>query len=499
MTINNSRRVIVIGSGPAGAATAWKLIKNGIPVTMLDSGFHYPSGLLLRMGGVNLFRRTGTEGYVDDEDEYIPEDGGDPEICWWTNHNPGGLSNQWTGAVPRFAPEDFYEGGALHEKYVWPVTYDDVAPYYPAIEKLMHVSGTDQPAHQLPAGYVSSKRTLDQDWAPLIKSAEQTGQSLIPLPLADGPDWYMVKRGTAFNSFSVMVEPLMSSPLFEFIDGAHALELEWSDLKNKVTGLVYHNRRTGLQERLEADAFVVACGQLASTKLLFASKSAAFPNGLGNNHDVLGRYLHDHVKEWFSFEIDQPLSVLAPSAYVTRRPYGQDHPLLAASWTLGMPSQSAKFARLIGRKSNRFAVQLFTTSIPRHDRGQQPHPTLKDKLGQPLVRLTFSFDDAEVQNVHDSRQHLIDLFERAGIQVKLDDIFFQIFPGLSIHYGGTIRMHRDPQYGVLDQWNRVYEAPNVLVTDASAFTTGPEKNPTLTMMALAMRAADKLTEDLKTG
>ena len=498
MKNDSSRRVIVIGSGPAGAAAAWKLIQNKIPVTMLESGLNYPSGLLARMGGVNLFRKTSTVGFADDDTEYSAEEG-DPEICWWKNHNPGGLSNQWTGAVPRFAPEDFYEGRELHEKYVWPVTYDDVEPYYPIVEKLMRISGSGQPANQLPAGVVESTRILNKDWDPLVQSAAQTGQSLIPLPLADGPDWYMVKRGTAFNSYSVMVEPLLVSPLFTFIDGAHALELEWSEQKKRAVGVIYHNRHTGQQERLEADAFVVACGQLASAKLLFASKSVTFPEGLGNNGDMLGRYLHDHVKEWFSFEIDHPLSVLAPSAYLTRRPYGQDHPLLTASWTLGMPSQFAKFARIIGRKANRFAVQMFTTSIPYHDRGSRPHPELTDKLGQPIVQLNFRFDEAEVQNVHQSRQHLVDLFERAGIQIKLDDIFFQIFPGLSVHYGGGVRMHADPKYGALDRWNRLHEAPNVLVTDASAFTTGPEKNPTLTMMALSMRAADKLTEDLKTG
>ena len=83
--------------------------------------------------------------------------------------------------------------------------------------------------------------------------------------------------------------------------------------------------------------------------------------------------------------------------------------------------------------------------------------------------------------------------------MQAHEISAQHYPGLSIHYGGTIRMHKDPEYGVLDGWNRVHEAPNLLVTDASCFTTGPEKNPTLTMMALAMRAADKLAEDLKRG
>ncbi len=77
--------------------------------------------------------------------------------------------------------------------------------------------------------------------------------------------------------------------------------------------------------------------------------------------------------------------------------------------------------------------------------------------------------------------------------------FHEIRPGSSVHYGGSVRMHADPAFGVLDAWNRVHEAPNVVVADSSCFTTGPEKNPTLTAMAIAARAADHLADEVLTG
>jgi choline dehydrogenase-like flavoprotein len=75
----------------------------------------------------------------------------------------------------------------------------------------------------------------------------------------------------------------------------------------------------------------------------------------------------------------------------------------------------------------------------------------------------------------------------------------ELMPGTSVHYGGAVRMHRSPQFGVLDGWNRMHDVPNVAVTDASSFPTGPEKNPTLTAMAISARAADGLAADLRSG
>ena len=72
----------------------------------------------------------------------------------------------------------------------------------------------------------------------------------------------------------------------------------------------------------------------------------------------------------------------------------------------------------------------------------------------------------------------------------------QLHPGTSVHYGGTLRMHGEHEHGVVDRWNRVYDAPNVIIADASVFPTGPEKNPTLTAMALSMRAAENLANEL---
>lgn len=110
--------------------------------------------------------------------------------------------------------------------------------------------------------------------------------------------------------------------------------------------------------------------------------------------------------------------------------------------------------------------------------------------------ITLRYDDATTANVVAARERLVDVFASAGAALRLPGPFHDLTPGSSVHFGGTARMHRRPEFGVVDEWNRIHDAPNVVVGDSSCFTTGPEKNPTLTSMALAARAADHLAEEL---
>jgi choline dehydrogenase-like flavoprotein len=98
-----------------------------------------------------------------------------------------------------------------------------------------------------------------------------------------------------------------------------------------------------------------------------------------------------------------------------------------------------------------------------------------------------------------ARERVREVLRAGGVEATVPGPFHARSPGESVHYGGSVRMHADPQFGVLDAWNRMHEVPNVVVADASCFPTGPEKNPTLTSMALAARAADRLAADLAAG
>lgn len=487
-------RIVVIGSGPAGAMAALQLSRRGIPVTLVESGSQYPTGGLIRLRGCTVFRRRPA---LSNGDGHVAS--GDLRTSWYHYFNPGGLSNQWTGAVPRFAPEDFFEGERLHEMYRWPVTYDELVPYYEAVERMLQVTGGDEDVPNLPAGLRKYPRTLPDDWRSVAQHAEACGHGLTVQPVVDGGPWMLVRRGTAFNSFTEIEKNLKTLPHLQLITGAHVSRLEWCRATGKVTGLVYQDRISKDQRLLEADAVVLAAGPLSSTKILLNSTSPDFPEGLGNTHGVLGHYLHDHPKEWWIIDLDKPISHLAQPAYLTRAAYSTSAPLMATQCVIGHASRGDRIRSLVSSRGHSLGVLVLGTMLPRRSNYVSIHGEMRDRFGQPLLDIQVNFGEEVLQNMAAAREQLTEIFARAGYRVTIREIGPQLEPGASVHYGGTVRMHHSPECGMLDAWNRLHAVPNVLVTDASCFTTGVEKNPTLTVMALAARAADRLANDLAGG
>lgn len=494
--MQNDQTIVVIGSGPCGAMAARGLARLGLPVVMMESGEDRPTGMLIRLNGRNVYRRALARN-LDHESYHVAT--ADPKTAWWTNHNPGGLSNNWTGAVPRFAPEDFDEGARLHDCYRWPVNYQDLVPYYEHVESLLQVSAGAEDVPLLPAARAAYSVRMPADWQGVARAAGSHGQGVTSLPLADGPPWMAVRRPTAFNSYSNCVQPLLRSPNFQLMTGAHVLRLEYSKTSGLVDGVIYRDSRDGEERRIGAAAVVVAGGPLNSTRILFNSSCPTFPDGLGNTHGVLGRYLHDHPKEWWTIALDRPIAAPNPAVYVTRRPHASSAPLLATSWTIGFADTRDKVLSILTRRISAAGVQVFGTTIPNERWYVKPHDSALDRFGMPLLDIHMQYDDEVVCNVVRARGQLLEIMGEAGYRCSLGEIEPQLSPGVSVHYGGTVRMHDNPAYGMLDSWNRLHEIPNVVVVDASSFTTGPEKNPTLTAMALAARAAERLACDLKNG
>jgi choline dehydrogenase-like flavoprotein len=489
-----SESVVVIGSGPSGAMAAHELVRQGAAVTMLEAGSADPSGLLVRVAGRNLFRRTPE---LKNELHYVS--GGHPSTTWFRTLEPGGLSNQWTGAVPRFAPQDFSDGQRIDERYRWPLDYQDLVPFYELAERQLSITASGDDVPQLPAGWVDHRRSLPRDWQAVAAVAARRGQGLTVLPLADGPDFLFARRATAFNSYSMIVRKLMPNPRFVLKTGCTALRLEWSGAGRRVEAVTYHDRYTSQEEWLPATAVVVACGPLGSTKLLFDSACSDFPDGLGNGHGVLGRYLHDHAKEWWAVDFERPISRLAPAGYLTRRPFDDSSPLLSTSWTVGLGSTAERLRSVFPGKSHSVGVQVFGSMIPSDRFFVRSAPDLKDEFGLPQLDIHLAFDAEVIDNVAAARASFVELMDEAGYPGTLSPVVPQCIPGASVHFGGTARMHRRPEFGVIDPWNRLFDVPNVVVVDASSFTTSSEKNPTLTAMALAARAAHRLVDDLKHG
>lgn len=492
--MSDDRHVIVIGSGPSGAMAALALLRKGIPVTMLESGQGFPPGLLVRAMGRNVYRKRPA---LDPPKRHVASD--DPNTLWYQDLVPGGLSNHWTGAVPRFAPEDFTEGARLHERYCWPLSYADLAPYYEQAERLLVVVGSPQDVPNLPASLVAYKRRLPGQWQRIAPHAESFGHGLTTLPLADGPPWMVRRTGAAFNSFTQIVPLLRRFPNFQLLLGAHALRLKWDGKRKRVTSVLYADRAARAERCVSGGAVVVAAGALASTKLLLDSACADFPDGLGNTEGLLGRYLHDHPHHWFVVDLDRPLPRLGHAAYLTRAPYRESPPLLAAQCTIGGSSSSIweKARSFTPLPTTSFGVLIFGAMVPRERDHVRLDPTMKDEFGLSLLDIHMRFDDEASRTIVAAQERLLTILEAASYRGTIQGSAPSLTPGSSVHYGGTVRMHSSPKYGMLNAWNRLHAVDNVVVADASSFTTGVEKNPVPTAMALAARAADRLAEDLR--
>jgi len=471
------------------------LARAGVSVLILEAGSERSElGLTLRLRGMTVakYRRALKQrphvSRTASSDAQINEE-----------LSPGGLSNHWSCAVPRFSHEDFQDGERAGRAFTWPIGYDDLAPWYSQVEPLLHIAGPTKSVPQLPAGNVRDARELDADWSRLVDSAERAGRAIQPMPYAYGAESTVTFSGTVFNAFVRLVKPVLGQGKISVQYDARALRLEWSPQTRRVEAVVYRDPRTGLEGKVACRAVVVAAGAVNSAEVLLQSTSADFPAGLGNTHGVLGRYLHDHPLGKLVIDLDSPMS-MHPATYITRLALERSLPLYAAA---GMQwSNATEYARsVLARDPGRLpwiGFSVFGTMAPTKD-NYVAIDDARRKAGDPTaLELHVSHPPEAIEVLDQTRDQILELLTGAGLKPKTR--VWHIEPaGNSNHYGGTVRMHASPEYGMLDSWSRVHGVKNVAVADSAAFTTGPEKNPVLTAMALSARASDRLAKEILSG
>jgi choline dehydrogenase-like flavoprotein len=494
-SLQDAGGVVVIGSGPAGAIAARTLAERNVPVTLLEAGSGRSAlGLTLRVAGVtvvNLRRRLRQRDGVTKT--------GDPMVEVWEDIAAGGLTNHWAGAVPRFSSDDFRDAVRAGEAYRWPIGYEDLAPWYDQVEPLLHISGSTTDVPQLPASRVCHVRMLSKDWSPIVAAACGVGRSVLPLPYSYDSETMLTLSGTRFNAFVRLIDPLRRKSLVQVRFDAHVEELEWSREDGRVSHVVYRDTRTGREERVPCRAVVVAAGAINTAALLLQSRSSDFPEGLGNTHGVLGRYLHDHPQAKLIIDLKTRMAI-HPAAYISRVQLDRAHPLYAAAavqWT----GTAIRAKSVLGGSPGRLpwiGFNVVGTMAPSRENGLTIDARAAAKNGGSTVSLHIRRPPESDVALTRTRDEILGLLEGAGAGPrmrlwKIED------PGNSIHFAGTCRMHDSPRFGMLNGWGRMHAVPNVMVADSSAFTTGPEKNPALTAMALSARGADRLARDLAAG
>lgn len=519
--------VCIVGSGPTGTAAALALVEAGIPVVMLESGRSHPRRFHLRIRDVDILRPARPSAReVREGTDFVNPDA--EPVRWFRTYELGGLSNYWSGIVMRYAPEDFTEGERLHEEFRWPVSYEDVEPYYARVERIIRVVGGRERFDTLPPCEVAVERAVKPEWERIAQGCRAAGRALAVLPQVQGPRNLFTTEGGPENVALHLLQRLKASDRFRFVTGAHATRVLLDEKEARANGVEYIDTESGKLERISAGAVILAAGALSSTGLLLRSRSPAFPDGLGNEEGLVGRHLHAHPLEYGQIETDFRFSALDDrrlgGLYITRPRYADAPPLEAGAFLLyggSFMRLSSYFLLTHNRQYFQLAKRAFTewkdapnplaalarsslvyicwfgTQLPSTDNHVSLHPDRTDSFGLPLLSIQIRMSAPERALLDRERAFVSELFTAAG--AKIHGMSWESQPmGSSVHYGGTVRMHESPRYGVLDQWNRLHSVRNLLVVDASAFTTCVEKNPTLTSMALATRAADHLSRQLRT-
>ena len=494
-SVNADNRVIVIGSGPPAAAATVFLREAGLEVLLLEAGSESSArGLTVRVKGLTVLKQRGPL-----EQRTGVSRTADPEAQVFEQLSPGGLTNHWSCAVPRFSREDFADAERSGADQVWPVGYDELAPWYERVEPLLHVAGSRTEDPQLPVGNVRHAWELTPDWRSMVEDAHRSGRAVVPMPYAYGADTSLTLSGTAFNSFVRLIRPLQRKGGLTVRFGARVQRLEWDPRTRRVSSVVFRDAASGREESVACRAVVLSAGAINTPQVLLQSKSADFPDGIGNTHGVLGRYLHDHPLGKLVLDLETPISVHPPT-YITRLAADKSVPLYAAA---GMQwSGAAMVARTLLQKhpgrSKSIGFSVFGTMAPTRDNWIALDPNERSADGTPGIALHVRHPPEALTVLEQTRDDILRLLSRAGFQPKIS--VWKVEPaGNSNHYGGTCRMHSSPEFGMTNAWNRLHTADNLVVADSSAFTTGPEKNPVLTSMTLAARAASRLAEELKSG
>lgn len=494
-----AKPVVVVGCGGIGTIAATELVTRGIPVLSLDGGplLDAEDAETWPAGVPDEPYRTSGEGF-----------------SWARLRMVGGKLTRWQGHCPRFSPANFREGGEISPDLVWPVGYDDLAPFYVRAERLLGVTGraagiADLPDGEYPAALAD--RPIDLHLRGLL---DELGVRLTPGRFALYPGAAVsselgarpVRRDRAaedeldvFDSLDHVRTTLLAHPRFALVPEATVTRIEHGPSTDDALVVTWRDADSGRETSVRARNVVLAAGCLESTKILLDSTSERFPDGLGNASGVLGRYLTDHPQSFVVYRF--------PREVVERDvPPGDDlpndgrhgsylhcgQPVLRDVW----PELHGPFAfqvKMMGRRSRRIALGgMCRVDSRASNRIRLTGERTKSGLAIPEIHFAFSDDDRRRTARMIAAGHA--LAERAG--GELFDDTWSAEPGATIHYAGTCRMGADPATSMLDGFCESHEVGGLFVVDGGAFVTNPEKNPTLTMAALALRACGRVAARL---
>jgi choline dehydrogenase-like flavoprotein len=529
--------VCVVGSGPAGGVLSKELAEAGAKVALVEAGrtmkvedfqFHaWPFELPYR--GT---RRAGTPppAYPKEVTEAIRYDDCD-NIRVDRIRAVGGRSIHWNAVCLRFAERDFREHSLEGVEEDWPLTYQELAPCYSHVEKTIGVTGSRENLEIIPDGEFLPPLKPRCSEEIVQRACERLGIRMIPArkavltrPYDDRPACHYCGRcmegcdvGAIFSVPVSMFPKSQKTGNFTLLPNKLAREL-LVDGEGRVKSVSVIDTVTRKEEEIRASIFAVCCGAPESARLLLNSRSRQFPNGLANSNDMVGRYLHGNVAANVNGYLQDLIGTrpvnndgATDHTYIPRfnhlqkrkRDYvgGFHYQLNYAGFIFPYQARSLKgfgesFKRQVRELQPGF-VQMggWGKALARPENRVTVDRNQVDTYGSPIPVLHFRFCANDLALWKDIVEKAYEILHEAGAKTIINTMQGPV--GFGSHEAGTVRMGKDVRTSVLNSYCQAHEVKNLFVVGGSAFTTYPEKNPTLTIMALAARTARFIADEVK--
>jgi choline dehydrogenase-like flavoprotein len=535
--------VVIIGSGASGGMAAWNLTRKGIDVLMLDAGVKFDRAKFWSHvkpweveDRLELGQRP-PQFYLDTKEQPYATLKNQPFdlVRVWGR---GGKTNVWGRVSLRYSDVDFTNPDRDGWEIPWPIRYKDIAPYYDQVDQLIGVCGGDDDQDSLPGSRFHLPPPAPRCGERLLqKAARGIGVSIVagrravltraqnghPACHYCGACGKGCDVGAFFNSSDYLIEPAFATGKLEVVNNAVVARVLVDD-KGRANGVQYFDRNTKEEHKISARVVVVAASTIDSTRILLNSKSSAYPNGIGNSSDVIGRYLTEQIRfhmygflpELMGGKTQNDDGIGGEHIYMPRfnhrdgrkrdylRGYGMQFWGCGAGANAGfakdLPGFGLDFKKAVKRRYPALvALYPYGEVLPRRENRVTVEDTPLDAYGVPIARIEYKIGDNErrmAAEMYDTAESILRAAKAEIVQFARGTVDVA---GSAIHEHGTCRMGADPKRSALNAHCQSHDVPNLFVVDGSAFTTASEKNPTLTILALAWRATDYLAQEMKSS
>lgn len=542
---------IIVGSGASGGWAAKRLAEAGLQVALVEAGRartdhdnreHIPAHALTWRGRTKAplvaSRPQQSRSYACDEwnaDWYAKDTeepytlGTDPFPWVGRLRLVGGRTNVWGRQSYRWSDLDFKAASHDGAGVDWPLTYADLAAYYDIVESYIGVSGRAEGHPLIPDGILQPPMPMTCAEAALASRVKARfgrtftiGRSAnLTAPLNGRPPCHYCGpcergcvTGSYFNSAFTTVPDALKTGRCTIVTDALVHTVLMDPETHRARGIQYIDRHTRAVRDIQGRVVVLCAQMFESVRILLNSRSRQDPGGLGNSSGLVGRNLMVHFTD-AGATAEFPEFGGTPSLGGPERPNGifgvrfrnvpgqkpSDKFLRgygyqgrsSVAFRMGAPGFGESYKRAIAESATTFRLQGFGECLPHVDNFCDLDPNVVDAYGIPALRIHMSFHDNDRAMLEDMADSAAEMLDAAGGR----EVRPFVNPRWAAHEVGCARMGTDPNTSVLTPDQQLHDVANVFVMDGSGFPSGGWSNPTLTIMALAVRSADRLIERMR--